>query len=221
MKRRFLAGKLCYLYETLASGILMDDLLVGTAADRYGFIQAKSKVDLSDKPDGEFASVIDQTVRQVADRDDAGITRPWSRKLHPSTDRLLLVTGSRSGSKINDLLHDVLNRAKDLAPGQPLSDAAVTDEQSKVLDTTAKVVRARLLAATGRAATETEILSVLALLPPWPKTPFNRPAVQSSPTCPPCRGVIGRPVATSSYGARNGITCFHAPECVSRSSSRS
>lgn len=38
----------------------MDDLLVGTAADRYGFIQAKSKAVFSDKPDGEFASVIDQ-----------------------------------------------------------------------------------------------------------------------------------------------------------------
>jgi hypothetical protein len=72
----------------------MDDLLVGTASGRYGFIQAKSKVVFSDKPDGEFASVIDQAVRQVADRDDAGITRPWGRPLSPSTDRLLLVTGS-------------------------------------------------------------------------------------------------------------------------------
>jgi hypothetical protein len=61
----------------------VDDLLVGTAADRYGFIQAKSKVVLSDKPDGEFASVIDQAVRQVADRYDAGITRLWNRKLYP------------------------------------------------------------------------------------------------------------------------------------------
>ena len=142
----------------------MDDLLVGTASDRYGFIQAKSKVVFSDKPDSEFTSVIDQAVRQIADRDDAAIKRPWGRPLSPSTDRLLLVTGSRSGSKINDLLHDVLNRAKDLAPGQPLTDAAVTDEQSKVVATTAKVVRARWLAATGRAATEAEILSVLALL---------------------------------------------------------
>jgi hypothetical protein len=142
----------------------MDDLLVGTASDRYGFIQTKSKVVFSDKPDGEFASVIDQAVRQVADRDDAGITRPWSRTLSPSTDRLLLVTGPRSGSKINDLLRDVLNRAKDLAPGQPLSDSAVTEGQSEVLDTTAKLIRARWLATTGRAVTELEVLSVLALL---------------------------------------------------------
>ena len=59
----------------------VDDLLVGTASDHYGFIQAKRKVSFSERPNSEFTSVIDQAVRQVAGRDNDGIVRPWSRPL--------------------------------------------------------------------------------------------------------------------------------------------
>jgi len=53
----------------------MDDLLVGTATDRYGFIQAKRRLSFSAKPDSEFTSVIDQAVRQIG----TSSPRPWSR----------------------------------------------------------------------------------------------------------------------------------------------
>jgi hypothetical protein len=142
----------------------VDDLLVATVDDRYGFIQAKRKVSFSDRPNSEFTSVLDQAVRQVAGRNTDGIMRPWSRQLTPSSDRLLLVTSSQSGSNINVLLRDVLNRASGLSPGQPLNDAAVTDAEKKILKVTDASARARWEVATGAAPTETEVLSVLSLL---------------------------------------------------------
>lgn len=142
----------------------VDDLLVGTASDHYGFIQAKRKVSFSERPNSEFTSVIDQAVRQVAGRDDDGIVRPWSRPLTPSTDRLVLVTGPQSGNNINVLLRDVLNRASGLVQGQPLADAAVTDAEKRILKVTGASVRSRWEAVTGRAPSDGEVLLVLSLL---------------------------------------------------------
>jgi hypothetical protein len=142
----------------------MDDLLVGTANERYGFIQAKRRVSFSDKPDSEFTSVIDQAVRQIVASTTASGSRPWSRELSPSTDRLLLVTSSLSGSNINVLLRDVLSRAMTLAPNQPLSDAAVTKGEGSVLKKTGAIVRSVWQSATGHAPTDDEVRSVLSLL---------------------------------------------------------
>lgn len=142
----------------------VDDLLVGTISDRYGFIQAKRKVSFSNLPNSELTSVLDQAVRQVVSRNNNGISRPWSRTLAPPTDRLLLVTSSLSGRKINVLLREVLNRAAGLAPGQPLIDAAVTDEQKRILKVTETTVRTRWTAATRQAPSYSEVLSVLSLL---------------------------------------------------------
>ena len=142
----------------------VDDLLVGTVDAKYGFIQAKRKVTFSDKRTSEFASVIDQAVRQITMKAPGNSKRPWSRDLAPETDRLLLVTGSESSKKITVVLRSVLIRARDLASGQPLSDAAVTEEEQTVLDTTASLVRHFWKSAIGKDATNQEVHSVLALL---------------------------------------------------------
>ena len=97
----------------------VDDLLVGTTENRYGFIQAKRAIDFSEKVDSDFGSVIDQMVRQVVELPADGVRRPWTRELTPANDRLLLITSSRSSEKIKVLLRDVLVRAKSLAKGQP------------------------------------------------------------------------------------------------------
>jgi hypothetical protein len=69
----------------------------------------------------------------------------------------LLVTGSSSGDKINVVLRNVLSRTRSLAPGQPLSDAAVTEAEKSVLETTISLVRHFWKAAAGKDATEAEI----------------------------------------------------------------
>lgn len=155
-------GRICLLRgETQES---VDDLLVGTVSQRYGFIQAKRKVSFSDRPNSDFASVLDQAVRQIAAQGNDGIARPWSRPLVPSTDRLLLVTTSQSGSNINVLLRDVLSRSAGLAPGQPLADAAVTDGEKRILAVADKTVRSRWEEVTGNPPKEDEVHSVFSLL---------------------------------------------------------
>ena len=142
----------------------VDDLLVGTTENRYGFIQAKRTIDFSEKVDSDFGSVIDQMVRQVVDKPADGVRRPWTRELTPANDRLLLVTSSRSSEKIKVLLKDVLGRAKSLAKGQPLTDAAVSDAECAVLKTTIATSGSYWKRATCADATEQDIQNLLSLM---------------------------------------------------------
>src|SRR5690242_16643031 len=43
----------------------VDDLLVGSSSGRHAFLQAKRSISLSAKSSSNFASVVDQAVRQV------------------------------------------------------------------------------------------------------------------------------------------------------------
>lgn len=142
----------------------VDDLLVGTTENRYGFIQAKRAIDFSEKVDSDFGSVIDQMVRQVVERPADGVRRPWTRELSPANDRLLLITSSRSSEKIKVLLKDVLVRARSLAKGQPLSDAAANEAERTVLDATIATAMSYWNRATGAEATVQEIHNLLSLM---------------------------------------------------------
>jgi tetratricopeptide (TPR) repeat protein/transcription elongation GreA/GreB family factor len=142
----------------------VDDLLVGTTENRYGFIQAKRAIDFSEKVDSDFGSVIDQMVRQVVDKPAEGVTRPWTRELTPANDRLLLVTSSRSSGTIKDTLREVLARARSLSRGQPLSDAAVSDAERSVLATTIATAMSYWSRATGADATEEDIQKLFSLI---------------------------------------------------------
>ena len=142
----------------------VDDLLVGTTENRYGFIQAKRAIDFSEKVDSDFGSVIDQMVRQVVERPTDGVRRPWTRELTPANDRLLLITSSRSSEKIKVLLRDILVRARSLAKGQPLIDAAVNDAERTVLEATIATAMSYWRRATGAEATEQDIQNLLSLM---------------------------------------------------------
>ena len=142
----------------------MDDLLVGTVAGRFGFIQAKRSISFSDLPNSEFASVIDQAVRQFLSSINGSSLRPWNRDLVPSNDRLMLITTSSSGKNINLLLPEVLKRLANLAPGQQVNDAAVTQAQHKILQGLTTVLTNCWKSVTGRAPTDSEVIAVLSLL---------------------------------------------------------
>jgi WD40 repeat protein len=142
----------------------VDDLLVGTTKNRYSFIQVKRTIDFSEAVDSDFGSVIDQMVRQVVEIPADGVRRPWTRELTPSTDRLLLVTSSRSSEKIKVLLRDILVRAKSLAIGQPLSDAAASDGERTVLDATIATAMTYWNRATGATATVHDIQFFFSLI---------------------------------------------------------
>src|SRR5689334_19701309 len=69
----------------------VDDLLVGTNRG-VAFCNIKRSLSLGAAADSEFASVLQQFVRQfLSFRDRDPGARPWERRLDPSVDRLVLV----------------------------------------------------------------------------------------------------------------------------------
>jgi hypothetical protein len=123
-------GKVVYL--AAETGAAVDDLLVGTESDSYGFIQAKRRLFLSNLPNSPLTDTINQAVRQLASPPESG-RRPWSRALNPALDRVILVTSSTSGAPVTTHLRAVLRRVPGLAPTQSLADAATTTEESRAL----------------------------------------------------------------------------------------
>ena len=59
----------------------VDDVLIGSSVDRYTFVQARRRISLSESPKADFASVIDQAVRQVLGSRLRNGKQPWSRGL--------------------------------------------------------------------------------------------------------------------------------------------
>jgi hypothetical protein len=153
------AGKLDFIRgETLEQ---VDDLLVGTSSGRYVFLQAKRRISLSDKSKSEFASVIDQAVRQVTGT-QTGNQDPWSRALGVE-DRIVLVTSSAATKEIKEALRDLLRRIARLAPGQPLASAAVNAPERKALKAVTSQIARSWKAETGKSPTDKEVKDLLAL----------------------------------------------------------
>ena len=154
-------GKIIYLASE--TGEAVDDLLVGTDSDSYGFIQAKRRLSLSSLPNSPLASTINQAVRQIVSPPESG-RRPWSRALNPDFDRIILVTSSTSGEPIITHLRKLLRRIPGLAPAQSLSDAAATAEESRAFSIVIEHLNREWTQEAGRPPTEAEQRLFLRLL---------------------------------------------------------
>ncbi|MFB3916145.1 MAG: AAA family ATPase [Terriglobales bacterium] len=141
----------------------VDDLLVATADSSHSFGQAKRTISLSTTADSDLASVIDQFVRQYLSARNASGPRPWSRPLDPIRDRLVLVTSPTSPATVRLDLAAVLDRARGLTPGQPLSDAAVNQAQQEALGVLEIHVRRSWQSAAGVAPNDADVLAVAKL----------------------------------------------------------
>jgi len=147
------------------TGEPVDDLLVGTAGEGFAFAQVKHHVDLSTDPTSEFASAIDQFVRQyVACWEATGAANPWQRPLDPRKDRLLLVTSPSSSAAVKEHLPAALTRLRSLAPGQRVEDAAVNANERGALQVTLDHVQRSWQAAFGKRPTADEVRDLLSLL---------------------------------------------------------
>jgi hypothetical protein len=115
----------------------IDDILAGAATGGHAFVQAKRTLTLSSAEDSDFASAIDQFVRQyVSVGGGAPDTRPWrSRLLDSSKDRFVLATTPESSVPVRVDLAAVLDRIRGFTAGQPLDDAATNADQRKALET--------------------------------------------------------------------------------------
>jgi hypothetical protein len=141
----------------------VDDLLVGSSSGRYAFLQAKRRIFLSEGSTSDFASVVDQAVRQVIGSRSGRTRQPWSRPLS-SGDRIMLVTSSSSGATIREALHKLLRRIATLSPGQTLASAALNATERQAL----KALRTNAVrswkAGTGTPPTEQELRNLFSVM---------------------------------------------------------
>jgi hypothetical protein len=114
----------------------VDDILVGTSKRGNIFIQVKHPVRLERDAASGIGSAIHQFVRQfVTSMARAVGTRPWERPFDLDKDRLVLLVGSKTSAAIIDTLPAILARVPNLAPGQPVVDAATTQAERQTWDT--------------------------------------------------------------------------------------
>ena len=120
----------------------VDDVLVGTSTSGHAFIQAKHSISFGATDASDFASVIDQFVRQFHAHPTLSRIPAWHRPLDKGIDRLVLVTSSDSSGRIRQTLPIVLSRILNLASNQPIADSAASDEDREVLQVlTAHITR--------------------------------------------------------------------------------
>jgi len=111
-----------------------DDLLVGASNDGLIFAQIKRTLELSKGTKADFASALDQFVRQfLASRSKLTGIQPLNRPLDPKKDRFVLITTPTSSKSIRLRLNRVLDRIRDLSQYQTVDNATRNIEEKKVL----------------------------------------------------------------------------------------
>jgi signal recognition particle GTPase len=139
----------------------VDDILIGTTDLRHSFVQAKRTISLSSSQDSELASVINQFVGQYLK--DSPAECPWQRKLDPARDRLVLVTSSYASERVRRHLKGVLERARDLVPGQPISDTAINQDDQRALTSVTEHIRRSWKNLRNLEPSETDLVALLKL----------------------------------------------------------
>jgi hypothetical protein len=142
----------------------VDDLLVATSGDGFAFVQVKHTVDLSATPRSELASVFDQFVRQfLSSRTTRPRSKKWQRPLELMRDRLVLVVGSTAPSTIRLHLPSVLQKVRELVPGQSLDDVARNEEERRALSVITEHIRNSWHSTLSATPTEHDIRQILSL----------------------------------------------------------
>lgn len=143
----------------------VDDIMVGTSADGFMFIQAKHTVTLSATPTSDLAGALQQFIqRYIAFSGNSQGHRSWERSLDPGTDRLVLVVGPHSSASIREDLPAILRRARHLVRGQPISDCAQNAKESRVFGVIEAHVSRLWSSLAGYAPSADELLGLLQLL---------------------------------------------------------
>lgn len=143
----------------------VDDVLVEMEGGGALYVQAKRSISLSASSRSEFASVLDQFVRQYLKcRDGVQGSAPWEKPLDPARDRLHLVVGRRAPATITVGLPGVLERVRSTASGTQIR-RSLTSEGDR---STWRTVRRHLVTAwkkhTSRNPTDAELVDVVALI---------------------------------------------------------
>jgi hypothetical protein len=139
----------------------VDDVNVRTSRGGHLFCQAKRSLSAEEAADSEFASVLDQFVRQYA----AGCSQAdHTRPLDPDRDRLVLVTSSSSPSTVRSVLADYLCLARALPEGQDLDPTSLTKPQGEIHRKIVDHIDTAWRRARGTSPTSRELISLLRLM---------------------------------------------------------
>lgn len=113
----------------------VDDLLVGTNRG-VAFCNIKRSLTIGTSADSEFASVLQQFVRQfLSFRDRNPGARPWERPLDPALDRLVLVCSASASGTVRTSFSNVAARVRGLVAGQSIETAAANYDETTALKT--------------------------------------------------------------------------------------
>jgi DNA replication protein DnaC len=140
----------------------VDDILVGTSAGGFCFINVKRGVTTSTKSDSPLSSVIDQFVRLWIACQSGGSSRSWQRPLDLDKDRVILITGGERSTTFTASLSKVLSRIDDRAS---VARDAVTNTESEraVYDAVIELLRLAFRRHTGADGSDDTITSLLRL----------------------------------------------------------
>ncbi len=106
----------------------VDDILVATDAGGFVAIQAKVSLQVSRKPDSEFAKTVGQLIRHYLACHTGNGGREWDRPLDQQRDRFLIAVGPKSSAPIRQHLAEGLNARRQPGIGtvRPLSELQET-----------------------------------------------------------------------------------------------
>jgi molybdopterin-guanine dinucleotide biosynthesis protein len=140
----------------------VDDILIGTSASGFCFINVKRGVTTSTKSESPLSSVLDQFVRLWIACQSGGSSRSWQRPLDLAKDRMVLVTGGERSTTFTTSLSKVLGRIGDRAS---LARDAVTNTESEraVYDAVVALLRLAFRRHTGGDVSDDTITSLLRL----------------------------------------------------------
>src|SRR3990172_13112497 len=108
----------------------VDDILVKTSGEGWCFINVKTSVDLSDKPESELGSVIDQFVRQWLACKAGDKSYDWARPIDALHDRLVLATSSKSSKSLIAPVDIIIKRIVELGIGTDRKLIATTNAEN-------------------------------------------------------------------------------------------
>jgi hypothetical protein len=142
----------------------VDDLLIGTSAGAFAFVNIKHSLDLSDAADSVFRSVVRQFTKQtLAYRSGQG-SRPWEKRLDPARDRLVLVVGAAAPAPIRLYLKNALGKLHRLLPGEPIENAATNAQETRALRVVEALFREAYVQETGETPSTEQVSEAIGLM---------------------------------------------------------
>ena len=144
----------------------VDDIMMGASDGGLAFVQVKRALSLERSAESPLAKTLSQFVRQTLRTavHNSQPARPWDRPLDHRRDRLVLAVGRTAARTITSIFPAVLNKIRLLRREAALEEAAHSQEEKEVLNTTSEHIKTAWQTQSGTFPNEGEIRELLALV---------------------------------------------------------